>query len=114
MNKKIMIIDDEREIAMTHKSFFGRRGFDVRTTGDGDEALNMIKDDEPDLVILDLKINGLQGQDVLKILQEKYDHIKVIIVTGTIYSEEKKEEFFKQGVKYIILAIIQMLLKLKT
>jgi DNA-binding response OmpR family regulator len=63
MSKKILIVDDEPNIVMSLEFLMRREGFDVKVARDGEEALDSIAAEQPDLVLLDVmmpKINGFE------------------------------------------------------
>jgi len=63
---------------------------DASTARDGHEALSAVKADEPDVIVLDLKMPGLHGIDVLRRVKEAYPNVEVIILTG--HGSQKDEE----------------------
>jgi DNA-binding response OmpR family regulator len=84
MKKRILIIEDEREISLILKMRLENAGYDVRQAYDGEEGLDMVKADIPDLVLLDLilpKRGGLQVLDEIK-KNKASRQIPVILVTG--------------------------------
>lgn len=96
---KILVVDDEPDIAASFQSFLGRRGFLVNTSADGHDALNMIKTSKPDLVFLDLTLPEMHGKEMLKELRGFDKKTKVIIVTGhTLESEYEDKEFRSLGI----------------
>ncbi|MFC1590827.1 response regulator [Candidatus Omnitrophota bacterium] len=86
---KIIYIDDEVEACKTIAEFFSLRGFDVHITFDGDSGYSMIKKEQPHLVILDLKIAGTSGIDLLQKLVDERVQVPVIVVTA--YQEAMAE-----------------------
>ena len=85
---KLLIVDDETDVCTCIQKYFGRRGFIVSTTGSGLEALSMIKASKPDIVLLDLTLNELNGQEVLERLREYDKETKVIVVSGLQYPKD--------------------------
>lgn len=79
---KLLIVDDEIDVCEFAKRFFAKRGIDVFTASGGREALKIIDEDNPDLVLLDVQMEEINGIDVLKRLRDKNNNIKVIMVTG--------------------------------
>ncbi|MBN1869076.1 MAG: response regulator [Candidatus Omnitrophica bacterium] len=79
---KLLIVDDEIDVREFAKRFFKKRGIDVSIASGGDEALNIIGRHRPDLVLLDIQMEGLSGMEVLRKLREEKNDIKVIMVTG--------------------------------
>ena len=79
---KLLIVDDEIDIREFAKSFFKKRGIVVFTASGGNEALNIIYREKPDLVLLDVNMEEMTGLEVLKKLRESKNDVKVIMVTG--------------------------------
>ena len=79
---KLLIVDDEIDVREFAKRFFTKRGIEVTIASGGNEALKLIGENQPDLVLLDVQMEGLSGVEVLKKLRENKDQTKVIMVTG--------------------------------
>ena len=79
---KLLIVDDEIDIREFAKRFFVKRGIDVFTASGGAEALQMIDENRPDLVLLDIQMEEIDGIEVLRKLRDHQNGIKVIMVTG--------------------------------
>lgn len=93
---KILVVDDETDICDFVKTFFKDRGFYVFTAFSGDEAISMAKKDRPDLVLLDIKMKGMDGLAALKHIKELDRSIKVIMVTA-LEDQDKMREAYKLG-----------------
>ena len=65
-NKRILIVDDEKNILKTLESALSLEGYDAVTAGSGAEAIKVMKEKAPDLVILDIVLGDMSGLDVLK------------------------------------------------
>ena len=79
---KLLIVDDEVKFLDSISRRLGMRDFDVTKATNGAEALEAARAANFDLALLDLKMPGLNGQQVLKILKEEHKHLEVIILTG--------------------------------
>jgi two-component system response regulator (stage 0 sporulation protein F) len=79
---KLLIVDDEIDVREFAKRFFAKRGIEVHTASGGGEALKIIDAEKPDLVLLDVQMEGINGIEVLKRLRDADNTIKVIMVTG--------------------------------
>ena len=89
MKKKIAIVDDEFDILNVLETFLSRRdAYDIQTYVSPDSALNGIKDDRFDLVLLDIMMPTMDGMDMLKLIKEHNPNIKVIMMTA--YSTQEK------------------------
>ncbi len=64
MPKKVLIVDDEPNIALSVEYLMRREGYEVTTAGDGQQALDMLARDKPDLMILDVMMPHKNGFDV--------------------------------------------------
>lgn len=79
---RILIADDEVEFASTLSARLELRGYLIEVVNSGEATLEAIYRQEPDLVLLDLKMPDLDGLEVLAKLREKHRELKVIILTG--------------------------------
>jgi len=79
---KLLIVDDEQDVREFAKNFFVKRNIDVRIAPGGAEALKLIDEDKPDLVLLDVRMGDMTGIEVLQELRAKGSDVKVIMVTG--------------------------------
>ena len=90
---KLLIIDDEIDVREFAANFFRRRKIEVITASSGEEALKIIEGEKPRLILLDIKMPGIDGIETLKYIKEKDKDVKVIMVTGKKPDEE--EAFIK-------------------
>ncbi|MBA3028696.1 MAG: response regulator [Desulfobacteraceae bacterium] len=79
---KVLLVDDEREFVQTLSERLIMRDMGSAVAYDGESALNMVKEDEPEVMILDLKMPGIDGIEVLKKVKVSHPDIEVIILTG--------------------------------
>ena len=82
MPSKILLVDDEREFVQTLSERLLMRDMGSAVAYDGESALEVVREDEPDVMILDLKMPGIDGIEVLRRVKETQPHIEVIILTG--------------------------------
>ena len=89
--KCILCIEDEPEMIDLIRLILGRRGFEVKGAAGGVEGLKMIKQEPPDLVLLDLMMPDMDGWEVYQQMkaEEKTKHIPVIVVTAKAQSIDK-------------------------
>ncbi len=78
---KIMVVEDEENIAATLKYNLVREGYEVSTTGDGRHALEIFKQEKPDLVILDLMLPGMNGLDICRQIRQ-VSIVPILILTA--------------------------------
>lgn len=79
---KLLIVDDELDVREFAKNFFTKRNIECFTASSGEEAIEIVKSQRPSLVLLDIKMNGLNGLDTLSQIRQIDNTIKVIMVTG--------------------------------
>lgn len=79
---KILIVDDQFGIRMLLTEILQTEGYVTFQAANGMQALSMVEQKEPDLVLLDMKIPGLGGLEVLKKLSEEKQHPKVMVMTA--------------------------------
>lgn len=79
---KILVADDEESVREVLKSFFLRKEYDVETAREGREAIEKIGSYKPDILLLDLKMPDMDGEEVLKYINDNDLKIGVIIITG--------------------------------
>jgi DNA-binding NtrC family response regulator len=80
--KKILIIDDERNLRLLFQKHFGKRGYDVVTASDGKEGIEKLRNEHPDLVFLDLVMPEMDGIETLTHIREIDKDVVVVILTG--------------------------------
>jgi len=88
---RILVIDDEEEICSLTKSFLTKRNYQVFTANNAAEAINALKTEHPQLVLLDVRLGSVSGMDVLKTIKEIDSNVKVIMVTALNDDENIKE-----------------------
>lgn len=80
--ERVLIVDDEKNIASSLKDILNDEGYEVSVAGDGLGALEMIQSDPPDLVLLDIWLPGMDGIEVLKTVKTYHPEIEVLIMSG--------------------------------
>jgi DNA-binding NtrC family response regulator len=79
---KILVVDDEDALRTVLSSELSSEGYEVRTAGDGDEAISGLQKETFDLVLLDIRMPRVNGFEVLKYVKEKHPKTKVVMLTG--------------------------------
>ncbi len=80
--EKILVVEDNKLFRFSLSETLKEEGYSVIEAGDGNAAIEIFKEEEPDLIILDLKIPKIPGMEVLKRIKEITDDIPIIIITG--------------------------------
>jgi len=86
---KILVVDDERKITQVLKAYLERESYFVITAYDGPEALRLARAEKPDLIILDLMLPGLSGEEVCRQLRQEGSRVPVIMLTAKTALEER-------------------------
>ena len=79
---KLLIVDDEEKILQTMKGSLEDEDYEVLTARDGQEAMEKVRTEKPDLVFLDVWLPGMDGMETLKAIKEYDTNTDVVIMTG--------------------------------
>jgi DNA-binding response OmpR family regulator len=82
VQKQILVIEDERDIAELIRLHLGDLGFSVTITGDGNTGLRKASDGSWDLVILDLRLPGIDGREICRRLRQNSSSVPVLMLTS--------------------------------
>jgi len=99
MNKKILIVDDEPAILRILGDVLTDEGYNVIAATDGETGIEKAKVSNPDLIILDVMLPGINGFEVCKLLKENEQtkKISIIILTGISTLVEHKQKALQLG-----------------
>ena len=87
---KILLVDDEEEFVKTLSERIQMRDLGSDIALNGEEALKLVDDQVPDVMVLDLKMPGIDGMEVLRRVKKAYPQVQVIMLTG--HGSEKDEK----------------------
>jgi len=93
----IVAIDDEVDFTGTMKEYFEPRGFSIHVANKGVKGIELIKEMKPDIVILDLKMPGVSGDEVMALAKKIQPAVKVIFVTAYDDGGKTKERLLSSG-----------------
>jgi len=85
---KILIVDDEAEVRSLLDELLNKEGYLSKACANGEEALELLKKENFDAVLLDIKLTGISGLEVLKNIRDSYKKLPVIMITGFGYDED--------------------------
>jgi len=91
---KVLLVDDEKEFVESLSERLELRNLDADIAYDGEQALEAVKEGEPDLMVLDLRMPGIDGIEVLRRVKKTNPDVQVIILTG--HGTEKEEKMAKK------------------
>ena len=87
--KKILLVDDEEGIQVLYREELQDAGYEVISAYTGEEGLEKVKNESPDLVILDIQMPGMNGTETLR--QMKMDNPTLPIILSSAYTEYKQD-----------------------
>ena len=89
--KKILVVDDEKDIVETLVFVLKQKGYECLVAYDGEEGLQMAKETEPDLIILDVMMPKINGYKICRLLKydAKYKDIPIIMITARSQEDDK-------------------------
>ena len=91
---KLLLVDDEAEFLETLVDRLDLRDMKTGVAYNGKQALSAVEEEEPDVIVLDVKMPEMDGLEVLKRIKQAYPHVEVIILTG--HGSEQDEERARQ------------------
>jgi len=94
---KILLCEDEPDIQRTLKNILKKRGYEVRTAKDGEEAINIAKKINPDAILLDIRMPKVDGLEVAREVRKCNTQTKIIFITAF-----QSPELSKEAAKYNI------------
>jgi len=88
---RVLLVDDEREFVQTLSERLQLRDMGSAVAYDGESALSLVEDDEPEVMIIDLKMPGIDGLEILKKVKATQPQIEVIVLTGHGCEADRKQ-----------------------
>ena len=101
--KFILVVDDHEDFALAFKDLLKRDGFNVRVATGGKEALEIVKESQPSLILLDLVMPGMDGFQVVRALQQddRWKKIPIVILSGKELTEAEEQELNTHIVEFM-------------
>jgi len=94
---RIVAVDDEKEFIEMLKEYFSLRGYEIDVASKAVDGIKLINDKKPDVVILDLKMPGISGDEVLKLVKSKKPDTKIIFITAYDDGGKTKKRLLESG-----------------
>jgi DNA-binding NtrC family response regulator len=94
--RKVLIVDDEREMLTNCSRILGRCGYQCLTADTSDQGLALVQTDAPDVVLVDLRMPGKSGIDIVKAVKARHPNIEVVLMTAYA-TIETAVDAIKQG-----------------
>jgi DNA-binding response OmpR family regulator len=89
---RVLIVDDEPNILLSLEFLMQQAGLEVTTAADGEQALDLIHEQTPDLILLDISLPGMSGFDLLEQLRQSPDTRTLPVVMLTAHGREVEKE----------------------
>jgi DNA-binding response OmpR family regulator len=102
MAKKILVMDDDPTIADLLREALADEGYETFMMTQSLRFYDAVSEHKPDLILLDLMMQYLDGRDELKLMEMGEHKIPVIVVTAFLDAKNEEEEFRKAGVVHIV------------
>jgi DNA-binding response OmpR family regulator len=99
---KVLVVDDEPDAVDLLQEFLTAKGYEVITASAGEEALRMVKEHRPHLVLLDVRMPRMNGLEVLKQVREIDHEVGVIMVTAVNEEETGRQALEMGAFDYIV------------
>ncbi len=91
MTRRILVVDDDREVVRLIRAYLEQAGFEVLTAYDGDTAVHLLRREQPDLLLLDLMLPGRDGWDITRLMRgdPALAHLPIIMLTARVDDTDK-------------------------
>jgi DNA-binding NtrC family response regulator len=99
---KMMLVDDEERFLLTTKKLLAKKGYDVQTAVSGANALEILRAQNVHVVILDVKMPGMDGIETLKAIKKLYPLVEVIMLTGHATVESAVDGLKSGAIDYLM------------
>lgn len=102
--KKILVVDDQQDLREALFTFLAAQGYEVFSASDGLEAVEMVKKEEPDLMLLDIMMPNMTGKEVLDRIKTEgvAPNMKVLILTALSDLDSLSEILDRGGMDYLV------------
>jgi DNA-binding NtrC family response regulator len=102
LNNHILVVDDEADILMVMEEFLKKEGYDVLTSRSGEEAIEIVKSRNINLVLLDLAMPGMDGITALREIKKIAPALMTVIITANGSSEKIVDAFNSGAYDYLL------------
>lgn len=110
---KILVVDDEYFFCKSLREYLSRLGYTVTISMNGEQALDLIEEEKPDLMTLDIRMPSVNGQDILRILRREKSPVKVVVISA-IDTPGMEELLLQSGAHAVLHKPLNMNLLVKT
>jgi len=96
-NSKVLLVEDSKFLRIANERALSKAGFEVSTAADGEEALQVAKDQLPDIILLDMLLPKISGPEVLKALKGNPATMDIPVIVLTSLSQKNEEKLLSEG-----------------
>jgi len=82
MKGKILIVDDQKGVRRLLEELFKKEGWDVKVASDGQEAISLVKEKLPDIILMDVKMPNMNGLEASQVILQAHSQIPIIMMTA--------------------------------
>jgi len=98
MQKSVLVVDDDPDLLGLVQLLLEGVGYRVITAGEGQEALSRVAEKMPDLILLDMKMPGMNGWDFARAFRQRYDRAApIVVLTAAEDARKRAEEIGAEG-----------------
>jgi CheY-like chemotaxis protein len=99
---RVLVVDDEPDAVELLQEFLAGKGYEVVTAANGEEALQRVKEDRPHLILLDVRMPGMSGLEVLRQVRRIDQEVGVIMVTAVNEEETGRQALALGAFDYVV------------
>lgn len=99
---RVLVVDDEADAVELLQEFLVAKGYEVLTATDGEEALRKVREERPHLILLDVRMPGMNGLEILRRVRQIDQEVGVIMVTAVNEEETGREALALGAFDYIV------------
>ncbi len=88
---KVLVVDDEEIVRQSYQRSLADISFCVRTAPGGSEALSLMEEEQSDVILVDIRMPGMDGMELLRRIKERWPESEVVVITGYPTIETAKE-----------------------
>ena len=100
MRKRILFVEDDQSLLFLYRRVFSRMGYDVLTAVDGEQALQVFREDPPDVVVVDVKLAG--PKDGLQVLRDILKLRRIPAIINTAYARFRETFASRSAEAYVL------------
>ena len=94
---KVLLVDDSKFLRMANERALSKAGFEVSTAADGEEALQVVNDKPPDIILLDMMLPKISGPEVLRALKANPATMNIPVIVLTSLSQRNEKRLLQEG-----------------